>query len=387
MEYMEYFKKTWAEISLDAIRHNFLEVRGAVGPKTGILGVVKADAYGHGAIPVARLLQQLGARYLAVSSLDEAMQLRGGGIQAPILILGWTPPEHAQVLRREHITQTVFSLEQAQALSDHLSGDCADPLLIHIKIDTGMSRLGFPAGRASGAAIHRASTLPGLKAEGVFTHFAVADVPEDPFTKQQFRRFLDTIDAVGEQGTHFTLRHCANSGAIIDFPQTHLDMVRPGIILYGLQPDRRTLPFDLQPAMAFKTTVSQVQDFPAGATVSYGRTYRCDRPRRLAVLCAGYADGLMRLLSGKLSFRIRQWDVPQVGRICMDMCMADVTGTDVSPGDVATIFGQAPTATELADRIGTISYELICQISKRVPRIYSLDGRQVGSFSYLHPET
>ena len=386
MDHLEFFKKTWAEISLDAIRHNYLEVRKVVGQDTGIAAVVKADAYGHGAVPVARMFQQLGARYLAVSSLDEAMQLRAAGISAPILILGWTPPEHAEVLRGERITQAIFSLEQARALAEHLSSPADQPLLVHIKVDTGMSRLGFPACKESGAFIHQVNLLPGLKIEGIFTHFAVSDLPDDPFTTEQFQRFLETIRAAEALGTRFELRHCANSGAIIDFPETHLDMVRPGIILYGLQPDRKTLPFDLRPAMTFKTTVSQVHEVAAGATVSYGRTYRCETPRRIAVLCAGYADGLMRLLSGRLQFRIGEYTVPQVGRICMDMCMADVTGTDVESGDTAVIFGNDPTATDLAERIGTISYELVCQISKRVPRIYLQNGCEVGHFSYLHPE-
>lgn len=382
---MELFTKTWAEISLDNLRYNYENIRRQVGPGCKIMGVVKADAYGHGAVQVSRLLEKLGAGYLAVSSLDEAMQLREAGITLPILILGWTPPELAPVLLEHQITQAVFSLGQAEALSGALPAG-GGRLKVHIKLDTGMSRLGFPAQPDQVSEILGACELKNLEPEGIFTHFAVSDVPGESYTQEQFDSFLEIIQELEVAGLQFPLRHCANSGAIVNSPEMCLNMVRPGIILYGLRPDRRALPFDLRPVMAFKTTVSQVRTLPPGRTVSYGRTWKSGEARRIAVLCAGYADGLMRVLSGKLRVKIGDRFYPQVGRICMDMCMADVTGGGVREGEAVTLFGEDLPVEDLAEAAGTISYEIVCQISKRVPRKYFFNGQDVGSFSYLHPE-
>lgn len=377
--------KTWAEISLDNILYNYQSIQNSVSAGTDIAAVIKADAYGHGAVQIARCLEPMHVRYFIVSCIEEAMQLRRNGICTPVLILGWTPPEYASILVENNITQTVFSFEQAQQLSNALAGK-HQTLLIHLKLDTGMSRLGFFFGDEKYDQLdlaYQCCRLPHLCPEGIFTHFSTADVYGDLFSQTQFQRFVTAIDLLEARGLEFPIKHCANSGAITDLPHSHLNMVRPGIVLYGLVPNRRALPMQLRPAMTLKTTVAQVRDFPPGTTVSYGRTYQFDQPRRIAVLCIGYADGLMRLLSGRFSVKIRQWTVPQVGRICMDMCMADVTDTDICAGDTAIIFGEEQTATDLAEKIGTISYEIISQISKRVPRIYFEKDIQKFSYSFF----
>lgn len=380
---MNFFKKTWAEISIDAIEHNFKQIRKVLRPETAIMAVVKADAYGHGAVPLAHIYQRMGVNYFAVSSIDEAIQLREGGVESPILILGWTPAEYTPDLQKYHITQTVFSLKQVQEMQKYLKTD-GEKVKVHLKIDSGMSRLGFFCEGKSIDDIQKIAETEGLFIEGIFTHFAVSDDPEDSFTYEQFNRFQEMISLCEQRGIHFKYRHCCNSGAILDYPEMQLDMVRPGIILYGLVPDQKSKPFDLIPAMTLKTCVSQCREFPSGTTVSYGRTYTCSKPQRIGVVSIGYADGLMRSFSDKIDFYFNGKRIHQIGRICMDMCMADISDVDIHTGDIVEVFGVHQTATELAEKIDTISYELICQISKRVPRIYLKNGVEIAGLSYLH---
>lgn len=363
-------KRAWVEIDLSALEHNYKEIRSHLPAGCRFLGVVKADAYSHGALAVSRELERLGADYLAVACLDEAAALRAGGIKMPVLILGTTPAEYARELARLGITQTVCSLDQARELSAALGGM---DLKVHIKIDTGMGRLGFRPEDTD--AMAEAMRLPGLHAEGVFTHFAVSDEFGDPFTRLQFERFLAAVEAVERAaGQTFDIRHCANTGAVINYRQTCLDMVRPGLALYGHYPAAERGGLDLRPVMSFRARVSAVQEHLPGETISYGRTFTADRPMRVAVVGAGYADGLHRALSGRMDMLINGRRVRQIGRICMDMCMADVTDVPCAPGDVATIFGSEGDASvsvdELAALAGTISYELLCAISPRVPRVY-----------------
>ena len=369
--------RTWAEINLGNLEHNYRALRALLPPGCRFLGVIKADAYGHGAIQVARRLESLGAEYLATACLREAMELRdAGGIHAPILILGHTPPEFAPRLMEYHLTQTVFDLDTARALSQ-AAVQAGQTLKIHIKADTGMSRLGFLCGEGhldrAVEEICAVCALPGLEAEGIFTHFADSDGDED-YTMVQFTRFLDLLEALKARGLTFPIRHCANSGAVLNFPCTHLDMVRPGIALYGHYPAPSCEGLDgpgLRPVMSVKSRIASVKWVPAGTTVSYGRIHTLTRDTRLAVLPVGYADGLFRLCSDKLSMRLGEDWAPIVGRVCMDMCMLDVTDLpQVGQGDVVTVFGEDAPIETAAGLAGTVQYELLCAVSPRVPREY-----------------
>ena len=370
-------KRTWAEINLDNLRHNYESIRAALPEKCRFLGVVKADAYGHGAPTVARLLQSCGADYLAVSCLDEALELRDGGITMPILILGHTPHEYTGTLINNDITQTVTCLAKALEYSAEAE-KLGKRLKIHIKLDTGMSRLGF---LCSGAHFDEgvqnvidSCRLPGIMPEGVFTHFAVSDDPgevsSEEYTRTQFALFTSVIDAVRERGgISFPIRHCANSGAVVNFPEMALDMVRPGLLLYGYGDNTGRL--NLKPCMRLVTTVSTIKIYEPGTCVSYGRRFVTGRRTRMGVLGIGYADGLPRLISNKCSFAAGGGYAPQRGNICMDMCMVDLTDLpEVDVGSEVEVFGEHNDINLLSDAACTIPYELLCAVSKRVPRVY-----------------
>ena len=376
-------KRTWAEISLDNLTHNFETIRRQVGPKAKLLGVVKADAYGHGAVRVAKHLERLGAGYLAVSNLDECEELRVNGITLPILMLGFTPADQAGRILKNDMTQAVPNLAIAEAYSSaavHAGGT----MKVHIKLDTGMGRLGFQCDdahfNASLRDILKILTLPGLDVEGVFTHFCVSDEAADEcveFTKVQHDRFLRMIDAVETQGNfRFRLHHCCNAGGIASYPEWAWDMVRCGIILYGTGDLAERM--GMKPVMTVKTTVSTIKDFDPDISISYGRQFFTTRPSRIAVLPIGYADGLFRALSGKLRVLTPYGEAQQVGRICMDMCMIDVTDLpQLRVGDEIEVFGEHQLIETAAKQCGTISYELLCAVSKRVPRYYYLGSKCV----------
>ncbi len=377
---MKTLKRTWADISLDDLEYNYHSIRSRLPSGTRYLGVMKADAYGHGAVPVSRALADLGAEYLAVSNLEEAVQLRRGEIRLPILILGYTPPEYAENMIYLDITQEVHSLEYAKELDASLAGTNYI-LNVHLKLDTGMTRIGFFAydNERTLDELKQVAALPHLRIEGVFMHFCVADstAGEDvAFTRLQFQRFTDMLSAMEGVGIRPEIRHCCNSGATILYPEYALDMVRPGVITYGNAPSADLEgAISLRPMMSLHSMIAQVRTVPAGTDISYGRLYRTKEATRVAVLPIGYADGLSRLLTGKASFYLHGAMVPVIGRICMDMCMLDVSAVpDAKPGDVVTIFGYDEDGTlvpceRLASAQGTINYELLCQISKRIPRI------------------
>lgn len=375
-------RRTWAEIDLDALAHNYQRARELTGPDVKYLGVVKADAYGHGAVQIAGQLETLGADYLAVSSLDEARELRLGGIEMPVLILGHTPPEMVPQLIKYHITQAVSAQAKAEAYSA-AAAECGGTLKVHIKVDTGMSRLGFLVRGehfAGGVeAIAKSCRLPHLEAEGIFTHFAASDEDDadsEAYTREQFGVFTHVLDALAERGRTFAIRHCANSGALSRYPEMYLDMVRPGIALYGMGADGERL--GLRPVMALKSSVSTIKVFDEGTDVSYGRIFRTEGKTRLGVLPIGYADGFFRGLSNRVSVLTDHGPAPIRGRICMDMCMADLTDLpDVHVGDTVEIFGQRQRVDLLADILETIPYELTCAVSKRVPRLYLENGEVV----------
>ncbi len=374
--------RTWAEIDLDALEHNYHALRAMLPQGCRFAGLVKADAYGHGAVPVARKLEQLGADVLAVACVAEGEELRRAGITLPILCLGQTPLELGEDLIRLDITQGLEDLETARELS-RLAQCLRKTLKVHIKVDTGMGRLGFrwEDGDNTAVADQMAAlcALPGLEVEGMFTHFAAAD-GDEAYTMAQFTRFLDAKKALEERGIHLKIYHCGASSAVLHYPCTYLDMVRPGIVLYGYYTDEESRGLDgpgLVPVMRLKSRVAAVREMPAGAKVSYGCTATLERPSRLAVLPVGYGDGLPRVLSNQLKVRIQGKLCPIVGRICMDMCMADVTDLpQVKAGDVADIYGEGLTdeAARLAD---TIPYELLCHVTSRVPRIYWEHGKKM----------
>lgn len=376
-------RRTWAEINLDHLIHNYKRLRAHVGENVKFLGVVKADAYGHGALHSARVLQEQGADYLAVSSLDEARELRHNGITMPILLLGHTPAEEVPLLLRHDITQTVTCEAKALEYNEEAK-KCGGKLKIHIKLDTGMSRLGFLCDGVhfeSGIeGVYRACGLENLEAEGIFTHFAAADEKDAEsvvFTRRQFDLFMRVISVLEEKGVHFTLRHCANSGAVANYPETYLDMVRPGILLYGYGEHAEKL--GVKPVMSLKSVVNTIKIFEADTDVSYGRLYTTEKRSRLGVLPIGYADGFFRCLSNRCSLATKYGSAPLRGRICMDMCMIDLSDLpEIQVGDEVEIFGEKNSLNDLAALAGTIPYELTCAVSKRVPRVFIADGKEIG---------
>jgi alanine racemase len=390
---MELLKRTWAEVSLDNLAFNYHQLRANVPETTRFLGVVKADAYGHGAVPVARELERLGADFFAASNVEEAMQLREGGPTRPILIFGYTPPQYAPWMAAHGVRQEVNCLDYARALSDAMSGS-DQTLRVHLKLDTGMTRLGFFAYDRPETLpeLVQTASLPGLLAEGAFAHFAVADSksPEDiAYTHQQFARFQALLAELAKAGVKPEICHHANSAGAICYPEYALDMIRPGIATYGLAPsDELEGNMELRPLMALRTTIAQIRTVPSGVSISYGRTYTTPAARRIAVLTIGYADGLPRRLSNRGEFLLHGRRVPVVGRICMDMCMVDVTDVpEAVVGDTVTIFGRDGDAfipiEELARELDTISYELLCGINKRVPRVYLQNGKVVDTLQYI----
>ena len=375
---MEGYRRTWAEISMEALEFNYRQLRAHIPAGTKFLGVVKADAYGHGAPAIARKLEELGADFFAVATLDEALQLRESGITRPVLILGWVPPQFAVLEAEQEIRQEVGDITQARLLNAALEGS-GKHLRIHLKLDTGTSRLGFFAYDRPETIeeLVEIAAMPNLRIEGVFQHFCAADSHSEDcqaFTALQYERFCDMLRQMEERGIRPEIRHCCNSAATVLHPEYAMDMVRPGIVTYGYPPDPcMAEDMELRPLLTLKTSVAQIRDFPADITVSYGRTWKTPGPTKLATLTIGYADGLDRHLSGKVKFLLRGKPVQQVGRICMDMCMVDISNVpEAEVGDEVTVIGpESPvTCAEMAEKLQTITYEITCGISRRVPRYY-----------------
>ena len=376
---MEHTARVWAEIDLEALRHNYTEIHKAIG-SSRYMAVVKADAYGHGSGVVAPVLEAMGADWFGVASLEEALHLRQAGIRRPILIFGWTDPGCAGQLAESEITQTVYCREYAEDLAEEarLAGVTVD---VHLKIDSGMGRLGFdPRRQEELDHLLKAAREPRFRVTGIFTHFAVADEPDNAdsveFTREQFRRYSGACDFLAGAGISPGLRHCCNSAAGLLFPEMRLDMVRMGICTYGMEPSGQMAgKADLRPVMALKSVVSMVKEIRPGDTVSYGRIYTASSPRRIATIPVGYADGYLRALGGLADVLIRGRRAPVVGRVCMDQMMADVTDIpDVAMGDLVTLAGrdgeEQVTMEELAGLTGTIGYEKICGLTQRVARVY-----------------
>ncbi|MBQ9858581.1 MAG: alanine racemase, partial [Oscillospiraceae bacterium] len=358
---MDRQKRTWAEIDLDNIRYNYRSMRAALKPTQKFLGVVKADAYGHGAVKIAEVLEKEGADYLAVACIDEAVTLRNAGIKLPILILGITDPKYTDVLVENNITQAVGSLENAAKMSE-IAVKMGKTAKIHLKVDSGMGRVGFTchSGHDPLSEMVQAANMPNLDVEGIFTHFAVSDELGDEYTNMQFDAFCGIISRLEEKlGRKLAIHHCTNSGAMINYDWAYMDMVRPGIALYGCYPAAEKGNIDLKPVMQVKSRIAQIKDFEDGNTISYGRTYTVKEPRKIAIVPIGYADGLHRVLSGRIEMLVCGKRVKQVGRICMDMCMIDVTDVpEAKVGDIVTVFGRDGDEfipiEEQAEKAGTI---------------------------------
>lgn len=379
---------TWAEIDLKALAHNYHELQRVTAPGAAMMAVVKADGYGHGAVPVARTALACGATFLAVARFDEALRLREAGITAPILLFGYSLPEYVDYMAANDIRVSVGSLASARRLNEQALS-IGKRLKVHVKIDTGMGRLGLLSVPMPGnpdqdegppdtvQEVLTVASLPGLEMEGVFTHFANADAADKTHAREQFVRFTGLLRALEKAGLEIRFRHAANSAAVIEMPETHLDLVRPGISQYGLWPSDQVdkTRIALKPVMTLKSRVIQVKSVGSGFAVSYGSTYRTPRPTRIATVPVGYADGFHRMLSSKGHMLVRGFRAPIVGRVCMDLTMIDVGAIPgVAPEDEVVILGRQGDETISADEIaalaGTINYEAVSSITSRVRRVY-----------------
>ncbi|MBS4041626.1 MAG: alanine racemase [Flavobacteriales bacterium] len=382
-------RPVWAEINLDHLKHNIKEVRRVVKKDTMVAAVIKADGYGHGASIIAKTLLENGADRIAVATLTEAIELRRCGYhEVPLMVLGYTPEEQADTVLRNNIIQTIYSIEQARSFSE-AALKCQQVMKVHLKLDTGMSRIGFAVNDKTIDEIKAIVKLPGLIVEGIFTHFAVADELDKTFTYQQFERFMYIVTEVEKDGYKIPIKHVSNSAAIIDLPDMNLDMVRAGIMLYGLypSPDVSHEAVKLKQVMELKARVSHVKQLPADCGVSYGLLYKTPEEKQIITLPIGYADGFTRMLTNKAEVIIKGKKVPIVGRICMDQCMADATGVEVHRGDEATLFSNNPesgiTVDDIAGKLNTINYEIVCMVGRRVPRVYMENNTLLHIRDYL----
>lgn len=367
----------WAEIDLSALSHNISEIRRVIPPEAGIMAVVKANAYGHGAVEVARTVLSEGSARLAVARTSEGLELRREGIEAPILVLGYTPPVQIRDTAVNNLEQTVYGSDYAREVNQE-AGRAGLSMAVHIKVDTGMGRLGVVAGTAS--AVDEIKEIAGqdhLRVVGIYTHLACADSSDKTFTLTQLDKFTRLLTDLRREGLDFPLVHTANSAAIIDHPESCFNLVRAGISMYGLYPSEEvdTSRLKLRPVMSLKTRVTQVKKVPAGFPVSYGSTFITERETFIATLPVGYADGYSRRLSSRGQALVRGKRAPVVGRVCMDQCMIDVAGIPgVSPGDEVVLFGRQGEeyipVEEVASLMGTINYEVVSTMAARVPRVY-----------------
>ena len=381
-------RAVWAEIDLNKIENNIKRIKELAGDRE-VIAVVKADAYGHGATSVAPVLLENGASKLAVAVIAEGIELRDAGIKEPIMILGYTPLELGEDLINYDIEQTVYDLEYAKELSN-IAKKLGKKAKIHIALDTGMGRIGFLPNEESFKDVVEICKLDGLEVCGIFTHFSTADEKDKTYTYEQFKKIKDFNDKLKEVGIDIKFKHASNSGAIIDLPETYLDGVRAGIILYGYYPSNEVNKdrLKLEPALTLKTRVSHVKTLDKDMYISYGRTLKTERKSVIATLPIGYADGYLRLLSGKAKVIINGKFANVVGRICMDQCMIDVTDIgDVKVSDEVILLGEEGdlkfNADDIAEAMGTINYEVLCMIRHRIPRIYKRDNEIVEVRNYL----
>ncbi len=380
-----------ADISLDALEYNIRQIKAKIRPETKLMCVIKANAYGHGAAVLAQELLAMGADSFAVATADEGVELRRNGIEVPILILGYVNKEEYPMVISYDLTPTVSSYTTAKDL-DKAADKLGKVVNIDIKIDTGMSRIGFKVSEESVKSIKMIdSLLHNVKIHGIFTHFSCADCEDDQLTKKQAEKFITMIDHLKKCGVDIPCRHCANSAAIMRYPEFQMDMVRAGIIIYGLYPseevDKSLLP--LKPVMSLKSRIVHIKKVEAGTPVGYGATFVCKRPTRIATVSIGYADGYPRTMSNRGRVLIDNNSYPIIGRVCMDQLMVDITDavTEINQGDEVTLIGgqgsEAVSAEEVAAPGGSFNYELVCNVNRRVPRVYLRNGHAVREVNYL----
>lgn len=382
--------RTWAEINLDALAFNMRNIRKITNKDTMIMAVIKADAYGHGVTECAKTLLENGADRFAVATLNEAMEVRKTFADIPVLILGSSVESEAEDIIKNNITPNVYTYDFAKTLSEK-AVELERIVKIHIKLDTGMSRIGFVITDGKNEAvieeIKKIAALPNVVIEGIFSHFSTSDESDETYTRMQFERFMNVYNSLKESGIEIPIKHICNSAAIMMYPEYHLDMVRPGIILYGMYPsdevDKTRL--ELKYVMSLKSSVTYVKEIEDRRGVSYGKEYIADGMAKIATVPIGYADGYTRLLAKKARIAVNGELYPIAGRICMDQCMIDVaSGNNIKRGDEALIFGDgAVTADDLADWLGTINYEITCMVSRRIPRVYKKNGETVKVLEYL----
>lgn len=382
-------ERVLALIDLDALEYNIKSIRKKTPEGTGIIGVIKADAYGHGSVEVAQVLLENGADWFAVAVVDEGLNLRKHGINAPILLLGYTPELRFEDVINNGFIQTMYSYEMAEKLSK-TAVRLGKTAVVHIKIDTGMGRIGYRVNDEAADEIVRISKLPGIEVNGMFTHFAASDEADKAYTNMQFERFMKMDKMLKDRGLNIPIRHAANSAAIMDIDSMMLNMVRPGIILYGAYPSDEVIKenLDLRPVMSIKTHVSFVKEVEKGDCISYGRTYTAPDKRKIATIPVGYADGFIRAYAKDGKVLIKGKFAPIVGRICMDQFMVDVTDIDdVKINDEVVLMGtqgeNSITADDIAKALNTINYEVFCTLSKRVPRQYIRNGKVTETVKYV----
>jgi len=381
-------RAVWAEINLDNLAHNMRETRRIVKKDTKVTAVIKADGYGHGAVCIAQTLLDNGANRFAVATLSEAIQLRASFPDIEILVLGYTPDELTEDILQNNIIQTVYSLRQAKFFSK-TALSLNKKMTIHIKIDSGMNRLGMQESQETIDSILQMSKLDGLYIEGIFTHFATADEIDKEYTRKQVKSYENVVNALKQKGLDIPIKHVSNSAAIIDLPEYNKDMVRAGIMLYGLYPSKYVNhnKINLKEVMCLKAKVSQVKQIEKGQGVSYGLKHKCEYNTQVATLPIGYADGLTRMLSGKAFVMVKDKKVPIIGNICMDQCLIDITGLDVKIGDEVVLFGgndeNGISIDSVSDSLDTINYEIVCMINKRVPRVYIENNEKIYFKDYL----
>lgn len=375
-------RPAWAEIDLDAIQHNVRQLKRLIGGQVQLLAVVKANAYGHGILPVARAVLEAGADWLGVNIVDEGLHLRRSGIKAPVLVLGYVPPWQAEEAVSHSLAVTVNTWQTALAVSARAVA-LGVKANVHAKVDTGLGRYGLLPEEVL-EFVRGLLSLPNLRLEGLWTHFATADEQDKAYTRRQLAVYQDVLQSLTDAGITVPYRHVANSAATLEMPETHLDMVRCGIAVYGLYPSAEVgRSLALRPAMALKAHVARVRELPPGSSVSYGRTFITEHPTRVALVPLGYADGFSRGLSNLGSVLVRGRRAPVIGRVCMDQFVVNVQDVpNVSQDDEVVVIGEQGseqiTADEVAAAIGTINYEVVCAVSGRVPRVYLKDGKVVG---------
>jgi len=366
-------RTTWLEIDLNAVANNIRQVCRIVGPRVRVMAVVRANGYGHSITHVAQAAVEGGATMLGVACLSEAQMLQAAGVVTPSLVLGYTPAWQAEEAVRRHVRVTLFDLDTARALSQAAQSS-GSPARVHVKVDTGMGRLGILPEEVP-AFVEGLTRLPGIEVEGIFTHFSVADEADKSYTYWQLDRFRQVIQALRARGIHIPLAHAANSAALLSVPESHLNMVRVGIAMYGLAPSAQTpLPSGFRPTLTWKTVIAQVKTLPPGSFVSYGNTYQTQGEERIAVIPVGYADGFRRAPAHWGHVLVRGQRAPIVGRVCMDQTMINVTHiAGVRQGDEVVLIGRQGdaeiTVDEVAARLGTINYEVVAGILARVPRL------------------